>query len=99
MINKLQLTLNKIDKRWAMALALALAVVLVSSVSTYASNGVFTTPTLSLDFDAALSYIFQYAQMIFDALLPVAAIGIGFTFGIALLSYVGSMISKSIRAV
>lgn len=86
---------KKVDQRYAMALMLALVVAVVAG-SAFASNGIYT-PTLNLDFDSMLSYVFTYADMIFSALSPVVAIGVGFAFGLGLLGYVANMISKAVR--
>ncbi len=56
-----------------------------------------STPTLNLDFTGALGTIFSYASMIFVALIPVAAIGIGFRFGGSLLSWVGDMLGDALH--
>lgn len=76
---------------------IAVALILSAFVLLPAGQAVMAQPSLSLDFTTALQSIFDYAVMIFTALLPVAAIGIGFTFGIALLSWVGNMIGNAVR--
>lgn len=56
-----------------------------------------STPTLDIDFTSALSTIFDYAELIFGVLIGVAAIGIGFRFGLALISWVSDMIGQAFR--
>jgi len=56
-----------------------------------------TTPTLDIDFEAALVVIFDYASMIFAALIGIAAIGIGFNFGLGLIGWVSKMISQAVK--
>lgn len=54
--------------------------------------------SLNIDLDTILSYVFQYANLIIEQLGPVVAIGIGFGFGIALLAWLGSVLSNAIRS-
>ena len=70
------------------------ALVVTPTAATFAADSV---PTLNLDFTSALATIFSYASMIFIALIPVAAIGIGFRFGGSLLSWVGDMLGDALR--
>ncbi len=54
--------------------------------------------SLNIDIGSILGYVFQYANLIIDKLGPVAAIGIGFAFGIGLLAWLGNVLSNAIRA-
>ncbi len=72
-------------------------VVVALVVSAAPAFAVDSTPTLSIDFTSALSTIFSYASMIFAALVPIAAIGIGFRFGGTLLEWVGRMLGDALR--
>ena len=74
--------------------ALVVAVLVCSTAPAFAAS---STPTLDIDFTAALGTIFSYASMIFAALVPIAAIGIGFRFGGTLLEWVGRMLGDALR--
>lgn len=74
--------------------SLVIIALVVSAAPTFAAD---STPTLSIDFTSALSTIFSYASMIFAALVPIAAIGIGFRFGGTLLEWVGRMLGDALR--
>jgi hypothetical protein len=54
--------------------------------------------SLSIDMSTILSYVFDYANMIIGSLGPVVAIGIGFAFGIALLAWLGTVLTNAIRS-
>lgn len=53
----------------------------------------FATPTttLSINTDAYLDYVFQYANLIINALLLISAIKAGVGFGLKLLGQLGSI--------
>jgi hypothetical protein len=109
MTEKLSLLGKSIQKYAPMFLAFALLFAFVAAPAlgpTTAALGkgaaalfapVPTTPTLDIDFSAALVTIFDYASMIFAALIGVAAIGIGFNFGLGLIGWVSKMISQAVK--
>ena len=72
-------------------------IVVALVVSAAPASAADSAPTLNIDFSAALSTIFSYASMIFAALVPIAAIGIGFRFGGTLLEWVGRMLGDALR--
>jgi hypothetical protein len=102
--------LTKAAKKYAPAF-LALALLFAFAAAPYVgpalagagkgANALFspvpTTPTLNIDFEAALVVIFDYASMIFAALIGIAAIGIGFNFGLGLIGWVSKMISQAVK--
>ena len=77
--------------------ALVITTLVVTTGAAFAAPVADSTPTLSIDFTSALSTIFSYASMIFAALVPIAAIGIGFRFGGTLLEWVGRMLGDALR--
>jgi hypothetical protein len=56
------------------------------------------TTSLVINMALILSYVFQYANLIIETLGPIVAIGIGFGFGIALLVWIGNVLSNAIRS-
>jgi hypothetical protein len=55
-----------------------------------------STPVLDLDLSALLDVVFTYASMMFTNLLPIAGVGIGISFGIALVAWVGNLIRSAL---
>jgi hypothetical protein len=51
-------------------------------------------PPLNLNMEYALTVIFDYAVMVFGSLIGVAAIGIGFKFGLGLIQWVAKMLGS-----
>ena len=72
----------------------ALALVLVVTHPTFAASGDLN---LDLNFDGALTKIFDYAEMLFTPLVSIAAIGIGFRFAGDLVRWVGDMLGGAFR--
>jgi len=81
----------------ALVVVFAVLALTALAVPTFAAPLGVSVPTLDIDFTSALQTIFDYATMIFGALIGVAAIGIGFRFGAALLSWVGDMLGSAFK--
>ena len=81
----------------AFVVLMAVVALSVMAVPIFAAPLGVSVPTLDIDFTAALQTIFDYAMMIFTALIPIAAIGIGFRFGAALLGWVGDMLGSALK--
>jgi hypothetical protein len=77
--------------------SLIVSVLLVVALAVPVMVGASSVPTLDIDFSSALTTIFDYAEMIFAALIGIAAIGIGFRFGGALITWVGGMLGDALR--
>ncbi len=80
--------------RW-MVVYMLLAALLVVTTGTSSAAGLVSGPTLDIDFSTALQTIFDYASLMFAALLPIAAVGIGLKFDSRLLEWVGDIVGKA----
>jgi hypothetical protein len=92
-----QLILNKVKATFtnpAVLAAMFTAALVIVPKAAFAASGDLV---LDLEFDSALTTIFDYSEMLFPALIGIAAIGLGFQFAGGLVDWVSNMLGKVFR--
>lgn len=54
-------------------------------------------PVLNLDLSSFLGYVFSYANTFIQTLGPIQAIGVGISFAVALLGFMGAALAGAFR--
>jgi len=72
-----------------------LAVIATTLLVAPLGPGSVSLPDLTPYIESAINSSFSYGLMIFGALIGVAAVGIGFRFGLGLINWVGNVIGNA----